>query len=153
MYRVVVVLVLAFVAIARPAHAERRHDVTIEALGKGGLWGLGYDYHFRHRFAVGSVGSYYQLSGDRYLTFSPYVMAYPVRGERFGWFAQLGPQLIHHSTPSPVPEWQGMSTTTFAGQLSSGIEFRDRIIVRAYAMMSVGEHVVPWIGASIGWTL
>lgn len=153
MFRVVAVLALALCAVARPARAEPKHDVTIEALGKGGLWGVGYDYHFHHRFAVGAVGSYYQLSGDRYLTFSPYLMAYPVRGQHFAWFAQLGPQLIHHTTPSPVPEWQGMSTTTFAGQLSSGVEFRDHIIVRLYGMISVGEHTVPWVGASIGWSL
>lgn len=152
MFRVLVG-VMALLLCVRSAAAEPRHTVSIEALGKGGLWGLDYEYSLKHRFAVGAVGSYYMLSGDHYLTFSPYLMAYPARGERFGWFAQLGPQLIRHTTPSPVPEWQGMTTTAFAGELSSGIEYRNRLVVRVYAELSVGEHAIPWLGASVGWTL
>src|SRR3954463_5758597 len=92
------------------AEAEPRHVVSLEVLGKGGLWGLAYDYRINKHVAVGAVGSYYQLAGDHYFTLSPYVMAYPVRGEHSGWFAQIGPQLLQHTTPSPVPEWHGMST-------------------------------------------
>jgi hypothetical protein len=151
MFRVVVMI--ALLALSTPAIAEPRHTVSVEALGKGGLWGLGYDYQLRHRIGVGAVGSYYQLAGDHYLTFSPYLSAYPIRGKHAGWFAQLGPQLLHHATPSPVPEWQGMSTTTVAGELSTGFEYRAHVVVRVYAMVSVGDQVAPWAGASIGWTL
>jgi hypothetical protein len=147
-----VVLLIALL-LSGDAVAEPRHTVSVEVLGKGGLWGLGYDYQLKHRIAVGTVGSYYQLTGDHYLTLSPYFSVYPVRGERAGWFAQVGPQLVHHTTPSPVPEWMGMSTTTFAGELSTGFEYRSRAVIRVYAMVSISDHVVPWAGASIGWSL
>src|SRR5690349_11759569 len=83
----------------------------------------------------------------------PTVGAYPARGIHAGWFIQLGPQLLRHTTPSPVPEWNGMTTTTVVGEVSTGFEYRSRWIARLYTMLSVGEHTAPWVGASFGWTL
>ena len=132
--------------------AEPHHAVYLELLGKGGLWGAGYDYQLSRRFAVGGVASYYVLGGDRYLTFSPYLAAYPVLRDAHRWFVQLGPQVVRRTTPSPVPEWDGMSTTAFAGELSSGYEYRRGVLVRVYAMASVGDRFTPGIGVSLGWS-
>ncbi len=77
---------------------------------------------------------------------------YPA-GVRHRWFIQAGPQLVRRVTPSPVPEWDGMSETAVSGELSTGYEYRDKIVVRVYGMAAVGERLVPWLGASIGWTL
>jgi hypothetical protein len=162
--RVVVIIALAIAApaAADPAAtatattapvAESRHAIYVELLGKGGLWGAGYDYQITRRFAVGAVGSYYVLGGDRYLTFSPYVAAYPVMRGSHRWFAQVGPQVVRRSTPSPVPEWDGMSTTAFAAEASSGYEYRRGVLVRVYAMASLGDRLVPGIGLSLGWSL
>ncbi len=46
-----------------------------------------------------------------------------------------------------------MTTTGFDAELSTGYEYRDHILVRAYVMGAAGEHVVPWLGASLGGTL
>ena len=32
-------------------------------------------------------------------------------------------------------------------------EYRNRILFRAYAMASKADHLVPWLGVSLGWTL
>src|SRR5262245_55405201 len=104
---------------ASVAHAER-HAIYIDVLGKGGLWGLGYDYQLTTHFAIGTVASYYHLTGDHYATWAPYLAACPIGRGRHRWFAQAGPQIVHHVTPSPVAEWQGMTTTGASGELSSG---------------------------------
>jgi hypothetical protein len=158
---VAIALALAMPAAADPAavtaHAaptvEPRHALYLELLGKGGLWGAGYELRIARRFAVGAVGSYYVLGGDRYLTFSPYVAAYPVLRGAHRWFVQVGPQVVRRSTPSPVPEWDGMSTTAFAGEVSSGYEYRRGVLVRVYAMASRGDRLVPGVGVSLGWAL
>jgi hypothetical protein len=137
---------------AGTAHAEPRHTVFGELLGKGGLWGAGYEYAVTPRLSLGAVGSVYVLHGDRFMTLSPYVSLYPIGLHRHRWFIQAGPQLVRRSTPSPVPEWQGMATTAWDGELSSGYEYRNQIVVRAYAMAELGTRLAPWVGTSIGWT-
>lgn len=139
-------------AVAAPA-AEPRHAIYVELLGKGGVWGAGYEYRITNRFAVGTVGSYYVLGGDRYLTLAPYVAAYPVLRGAHRWFVHAGPQLVRRSTPSPVPEWDGMSTTAFAAEASSGYEYQRGVLVRVYAMASLGDRLLPGVGLSLGWSL
>jgi hypothetical protein len=134
------------------AEPDRAHTVYIDVLGKGGLWGLGYEWRHHPRLALGAVASLYQLAGDRYTTFSPYVAAYPILAGHHGWFLQVGPQVVHRATPSPGPEWAGMSSTGYAGELSTGYEHRSELVIRVYAMVSAGDRVVPWLGASIGWS-
>ena len=140
---------------ASSAVAEPQQIVYLELFGKGGLWGLGYEVQPTTWLAFGGVGSYYELGGDRYATLSPYAAVYPLRSGSHGWYIQLGPQLVHRSTPSPVPEWSGMSATAFDAELSTGYEHRSAsgFVARVGAMLEVGERVAPWLGASIGWAL
>jgi hypothetical protein len=137
------------------AGAEPTQIVYAEMLGKGGLWGAGYEVQPTAWLAFGGVGSYYELGGDRYATLSPYAAAYPLRRGRHGWYIQLGPQLVHRSTPSPVPEWSGMSATAFDAELTTGYEHRSTrgVVARVGVMLEVGERVAPWLGASLGWAL
>lgn len=144
---------IAMLALATgTARAEPRHVAYGELLGKGGLWGAGYEYAVTPRLSLGAVGSYYVLHGDRFATLSPYLQLYLAGEHHHRWFVQAGPQLVRRSTPSPVPEWQGMATTAWDGELSTGYEYRDTIVIRAYAMAAVGAHVAPWLGTSIGWS-
>jgi hypothetical protein len=145
---------LLIACIATRAYADPpRHAVFGELFGKGGLWGLGYECRLSSRVSVGGVASYYVLAGDRYTTVSPYLAVYPLGEHAHRWFVQAGPQLVRRHTPSPVPEWDGMSETSFTGELSSGYEYRSRVLLRVYAMAAVGDRFVPWVGASVGWTL
>ncbi len=136
-----------------PARSEAHHALYLELLGKGGLWGAGYEYQFAHRFAAGGVASYYVLGGDRYLTLSPYVAAYPFERGAHRAFIQFGPQIVHRSTPSPVPEWDGMSITSYAAETSVGYEYRRGVLIRVYAMASLGTRFAPGMGLSLGWSL
>src|SRR5882672_1445314 len=84
---------------ADPAR-QHEHLLYLEFLGKGGLWGAGYEYR-RGRWSVGGVLSYYRLDGDRFTNVSPYVGFDPALGGRVKWFVHLGPQLLRRMTPSP----------------------------------------------------
>jgi len=145
-------LLLALVAPAHAEPADRPHAVYVELLGKGGLWGLGYDWQPTPRVAIGAVASFYQLDGDRFTTLAPYVAVYPLLHGRHRAFVQGGPDVVRRATPSPGPEWQGMATTAYSGEVSVGYEYRTAVLVRAYAIVGIGERVAPSIGASLGWT-
>ncbi len=150
--RLVTAVVLGVTATALPASAERTNGVYAEVLGKGGLWGLGYDHRVHHRFSVGAVGSAYSIEGQRYVTLSPYLGAYLLRSGRSAWFADAGAQVVHAWAPSPVPEWMGTSSTGVGGILSTGYEFRGRLLYRVFAHGAIGKGgAVPWLGTSIGW--
>ena len=137
-------------------HAARGaadHAIYVDVLGKAGLWGVGYDWQVRHRFAIGAAASYYSFDGDHVTTLAPYLAAYPIERGHHRGFLQLGPSVVRRTTPSPVPEWSGMTTTQLAAELCAGYEYRNGVLARVYAMMSNGDHLAPWLGASFGWTL
>jgi len=134
--------------------APRRHAIYLEALGKGGVWGLGYALALRPRLAVGLVASFTALDGQHMTALAPSLTVYPLRTVRHRWFVDAGPQLVHLVTPSPVPEWSGTSSTGVGGQLSTGYEYRRGVLVRTFAMLVVGRGgVAPWLGVDLGWTL
>ena len=132
---------------------DRPHGVYVDAFGKGGLWGLGYDWRSSERIALGLVGSYYLVGGDKYTTLSPYLAIYPLVGVRHAWLVHLGPQLIRRTVSSPGPEWSGMTTTAFDAEISSGWEYRNHVLLRVYGMAAIADRVVPGLGVSLGWTL
>src|SRR5262245_46385931 len=138
---------------ASPASARAEHAIYVDLLGRAGLWGLGYDFQPRRWFAVGAAASYYSFDGDRFSTIAPYAALYPIARGHHAGFVQLGPSVVRRTTPSPVPEWNGMTTTRLGAELCAGYEYRNGLLVRAYAMASQGDHLVPWLGISLGWTL
>ncbi len=136
------------------ALGQKRQAIYAELLGKGGLWGVGYDYQFHRRLAIGATASFYVTDGERILTFSPYLVGYLLGTGRHRWFLQGGPQLTYVYTPSPVPEWPGASVTGVGAELCSGYEYRRGVIVRVFGMGTVGKNgIAPWMGVSLGWTL
>jgi hypothetical protein len=130
-----------------------KHAIYLELGGKAGLWGVGYDWQPHRRFAIGAAASYESFDGDRITTLAPYVTAYPLGTGRHRGFVQLGASLSRRTTPSPFPEWNGVSTDEVAPELCAGYEYRNHVLVRAYAMAKRDDHVLPWFGASFGWTL
>jgi len=150
----ILALAASLATTSRPAWGERPHTVYAELFGKGGLWGLGYDYRYG-RYGVGGAVSAYVLDAQRVLSLSPYVTFSIAEHGRHGWFVQAGPQLVRLETPSPVPEWDGTSSTGIGAQLSSGWEYRgERWLVRSYLMAAVGQGgVAPWLGVDLGWRL
>ncbi|MBL9019190.1 MAG: hypothetical protein JNL83_33685, partial [Myxococcales bacterium] len=58
------------------------------------------------------------------------------------------------STPSPVPEWMGTSSTGVGTQLSAGFEHRSRAVLRVFVMGTIGRGgAAPWLGVDLGWAL
>jgi len=45
-----------------------------------------------------------------------------------------------------------MSKTSVGAEVSTGYEYRNGILVRAYVMGAIGDRFVPWLGASLGWS-
>ena len=130
------------------------HAIYVELLGKGGLYGVGYDYQFHARMGVGATASYYVLDGQRVLDFSPYLVGYLIGTQHHRWFLQGGPQLSYIQTPSPVPEWPGSSTTGVGLELCSGYEYRHGFLLRLFGMVTVGKGgTAPWMGISLGWSI
>jgi hypothetical protein len=157
---------LALASAAR-AHADdgprRAHTIYGEVLGKGGLWGVGYDYRPGlapiDRFGVGVAASYNLLDGQRVLTLSPYLSFVVLERGRHAWFVQAGPHIVRVDTPSPVPEWDGTSSSGVGAQLTSGWEMHGDAgsghtwIVRAFAVGTLGRgRFAPWAGADFGWS-
>ncbi len=139
---------------AREAAAETRNTVYVEMLGKGGLWGAGYDRQITRRFGAGVAASFYVIDHERVSSLSPYVAAYLLGHARHRWFVHAGPQIVHVAIPSPVPEWDGTSTTGLGFEASTGWEYRNRVVIRAFGMAAVGKGgVAPWLGMSFGWSL
>lgn len=137
-----------------PVDKPREHAIYVEALGKGGIWGLGYEHTLGRRFGVGAVGSFTMLSHQRVYSLTPYVLAYPVRGRHSAWFVDAGASLVRISTPSPVPEWNGTATNGIGGEVSTGYEYRNHFLFRVYSQLVAGKSgIAPWGGVSIGWTL
>jgi hypothetical protein len=131
----------------------RRHALYGELFGTGGLYALGYDYRWRPRLGVGVTVSAYKFDGERVLSLSPYVAVYPLVRGHHSLFAQTGPKLIDRKLDSPVPLWDGVHSTSVGAQLSTGYEYRNRILVRAFVMAVAGKGgVAPWGGASLGFT-
>lgn len=136
----------------RAAPRPDGHAVYVEGLGRGGLWGLGYDHPLHPRFCIGGVFSYYALAGDHVAVLAPYVGAYLVKRQQHRFFAHLGPQLMFVRTPSPVPEWMGRTAFGVSGALSTGYEYRRGVLLRLALMVTAGQGgVAPWLGASLGW--
>lgn len=166
---VVVLLTSPALAASLPARADsaapsdprspqrvHRHALYVDALGRGGLWGLGYDYQLTGRFAVGATGSFHSLDAQRVWNVSPYLSFYPASSNsgHHRWLLQAGPQFLRTSTASPVPEWDGMSAYKLSAVAATGYEYRSRFLFRAYGMAAIGAGgVTPWVGFSLGRTL
>ena len=151
-----VIAIVAVLCLARPADADPgSHGVVFtEILGKGGLWGVGYDHPLARRLEVGAVASYLVLDGQHISTLAPYARLAIAGRDRNRFYLDYGPQLVRGSTPSPVPEWMGTTSSGIGTQLSAGYEHRGRAVLRVFAMGTIGRGgAAPWLGADLGWSL
>jgi hypothetical protein len=144
----------AIVATA-PAHEPTRDNaIYVELLGKGGIWGLGYERRVGRRIGVGGVGSFTILDGERLYSLTPYVSAFPLRRGAHALFVDAGVQLVRISRPSPIPEWDDTHENGIGAETSAGYEYRGRLLLRLYAQAVAGNMgLAPWAGASVGWML
>lgn len=127
--------------------------VYVEALGKAGLYGVGYERAITPRLALGGVASYVRLHGQHVATAAPYLHATLLRGRRHALFGELGLVLAHSRIVSPVDGWDGMAETGSGGVAALGWERRGRrVVVRAQGSVLAGEGgATPWLGLALGW--
>lgn len=149
---------------ASPARADELHAVVVpdepgknlvyvEALGKGGLYGVGYERTLTSRLSLGVAGSFAVIRDQQLTTVSPYVHGTLIRGTRHALFSELGATFVHSRLASPVADWDGMSDSGAGGFASLGWERTgDHVVVRTSASVVAGEGgVAPWLGVAIGY--
>ncbi|HUS29580.1 MAG TPA: hypothetical protein VMZ53_13800 [Kofleriaceae bacterium] len=129
-----------------------KHLVYVEALGKGGLYGIGYEHGITSRLALGAAGSFAVVSDQQVLTFAPYVHGTIVAGRRHAFFTEVGAVLAHSHLPSPVEGWDGMSDSGGGGFASLGWEYRrNHVVLRASGSVVAGEGGIgPMFGFAVG---
>jgi hypothetical protein len=126
--------------------------IYVEALGKGGAYGIGLERPITRRLSLGGVASWITVRGQQISTVSPYLHATLTRRGRHALFGELGAVLAHSKIVSPVDGWSGMSDTGGGGIAGLGYE-RDgkRLVFRAQGSVLAGEGgVAPWAGLAIG---
>src|SRR5687767_13304813 len=120
----VLVLVLVILIVASStawADDEAVHQAAyVELLGRGGAYGVGYEIALAERLAVGAAASFVAVDGERVTTVSPYLHGVIVERGAHAWFADAGPALTHVAIPSPVAEWNGVSSTSIGGIVTTG---------------------------------
>jgi hypothetical protein len=144
---------LALLVVAALAGRARADDILyVEALGKAGPYGLGYEHSIDKRIAIGAAASFISLEGQQLYTFAPYIHGTLVGAHRHRLFTELGAVLAHSRIPSPVSDWDGMTDTGGGGFLSLGYEYtRGHFLVRASGSVVAGEGgLAPMIGIAIG---
>lgn len=126
--------------------------VYVEALGKGGAYGVGVERRITGRLSLGGAASWIAIRGQQIATVSPYLHATLARRGRHALFGELGAVLVHSKITSPVEGWDGMSDTGGGGIAALGWE-RDgkRFVLRAQGAVLAGEGgLAPWAGLAIG---
>jgi len=129
-----------------------RHLVYVEALGKGGLYGIGYEYAMTERLGVGAATSYSNLSEHQVFTMSPYLHAQIFNRGRHSLFAEVGGILAYSRIASPVENWDGMSEWGGGGFATLGWQYvRGPIVLRTSVGVAVGEGGgAPMTGIAFG---
>jgi hypothetical protein len=156
------IIVVAVIGLATPSYADEgvhataepasKHLVYVELLGKGGLYGLGYEYAIAPWLGFGGAASYAEIRDEQLFTVSPYLHFNVLQGERHALFTEVGAILAHSRVPSPVMNWDGVSDTGSGGYLSLGWEYHRRhLVLRTSGAIVAGEGgVAPMLGFAIG---
>jgi hypothetical protein len=142
----------ALTATVRPEKPFSRHLIYGELLGKGGAYGIGYEYQMAPRLSVGGAASFAVIRDQQVTTVSPYLHANLLQGKRNALFTEVGAILAHTHLPSPVEGWDGMSDTGSGGFVTFGWERGTRhLVLRASGGVVYGEGGFgPMAGFAIG---
>ena len=133
-------------------NSSGKNLIYVEALGKGGLYGVGYERVLTERLSLGAAGSFAMLSDQQVITVAPYVHGTLVQGRRNALFTEVGAVLAHSHLPSPVAGWDGMSETGGGGFASLGWEYaRHHLVLRVSGSLVAGEGgLAPMFGFALG---
>jgi hypothetical protein len=147
-------VVLATLALTGTARAEAERDlVYVEAFGKAGAYGVGYERALAPWLGLGFAGSFLTVRQQQLATAAPYLHLTAVRRGRHAGFVELGAVIVHSRIPSPVMDWDGATDTGGGGVAALGWERATRhLVLRGQVAVLAGEGgVAPWGGFAIGW--
>ena len=151
--RVVVVAAVLLVCGVAEAEPENPHLIYVEAGGKAGIYGVGYEHSITPRLSLGAVASYAVLRDQHIAQGSPYLHATLLGRRRHSLFGELGYVFVYSRIPSPVMNWDGMSESGAGGVAAIGWQRATRhLVLRAQGAVLVGEGGAgPWFGVAVGW--
>src|SRR5688500_18562375 len=113
----------ATVVLCLASTAQAEDLIYVEALGKGGAYGVGYEHELMPGLGVGAAASFMLIEGQQVYTFAPYLHLSLLGERRHKLFSELGAVLAHSRIPSPVEDWDGMTDTGSGGFFSLGHEY------------------------------
>lgn len=133
-------------------HADAAQIIYVEALGKAGAYGVGYERAITRRLALGAAVSLAVIREQQLATVAPYVHGTLAMRGKHAAFVEVGPTLAYSRVPSPSMHWNGASDVGGGGFVSAGWERRSRHTVMRFALSVVaGEGgLAPWGGFAIG---
>jgi hypothetical protein len=127
--------------------------VYVEALGKAGPYGVGYEHAITERISLGFEGSADRLREQNLATAVPYVHVTPLRHGPHALFGELGVEFAYSKIESGVARWMGTSSTAIGGVAAAGYQrdFGKRFVLRIALEVLAGKGgAAPWGGISFG---
>ena len=130
--------------------ASRKHALTLELLGRGGLYSFNYDYTVMQDLAVGVGAAFYSAGGASASVFPLYASQY-FGGENHRFMVTGGPTLVLASVDADSATLNGKG---IAGTVGAGYEFRadSGFLFRATPYYNFGALSGLWLGVSGGLT-
>ena len=138
--------------ITATADPPSQHLFYVELLGKGGMYGVGYEYAINRWLGVCGAASFTAHRDQQVYTASPYLHFTVLAGTRHALFSEVGAIFAHSRIPSPVMDWDGVTDSGGGGFASLGWEYKRRhLVLRTSGSIVAGEGgVAPMLGFAIG---
>lgn len=139
------------VAEQRAQEFETQHSVYLGLLGKGGMYSLGYQYHWRARFALGVAVSAFRIDFETLMTVVPYLFWTPIERGNHALFFDMGTVLSRHDSESPAKRLPDAINYGVGAELSLGYQYlAGRFVVRPYVMAQYTRCASGWVGIDLG---
>ena len=131
----------------------RPNAVYVELLGRGFIYGVGYDHTLFKWLGLGGSFSYFKLGEVSTVFINPYANFYPVGGQRNSLLMQLGTSFAYfgHRHDFFMPVWDQDEGFDFSASIGIGYEYRRAFLFRVmlYGLFSE-EGIYPWLGFTFG---
>jgi hypothetical protein len=133
-----------------------RNAISVELLGRGGLYSLNYDYLLRDDLAVGAGVSTYSISSGGSSASAwviPVYANYYLTGQHHRLFVTGGANMIMAS--GNLNGDNQISGSGLAGVFGGGYEYRgdSGFLFRAAPYLMVGKESGAWFGVSLGYAI
>lgn len=128
----------------------RRNAMSLELLGRGGIYSVNYDYSFSKQLAIGAGVALYSSGSASVGAFPVYASYYLGENANRLMFTG-GPTLV---TASASIDSGSVKGSGLAGAIGIGYEYRgdSGFLFRAVPYLNFGAISGPWLGVSGGYT-